>query len=495
MNSNYKMLFNGNKKLVVASLVVVITLVASIGYVFQVKNTVAKWENKIYPGVNVYGIDLGEKTKEEAVEILKNQLTTSILDKVITVTVGDKKFELKYSDIEPTINIEKTVEEALAFGKELGMFAKNSSIKKGVNHTVETEMDFNEEGLKTFEDKVNDTVEIKAVDAKISISYGDISVTPETLGKKIDAKELHSKLMAAINPNPEDVINIAMELKDYSPKVTAEQLKKINGIISSFSSSYTNTGNGRVTNMKIAAGYINGTVLMPGDEFSYNKTIGQTTAERGYEEANTYVGSEIVPNYGGGVCQISTSLYRAAMRANLKSTLRYNHSMMVSYAEPSLDATVFEGDIDYRFKNTYDFPIYIESGMSESYITFNIYGNKEGMGGKTYELVNEIIEKYDYTTEYVDDNNLEVGAQVTKLNGAAGYKSNGYLVTYENGVEVNRELVSTDIYQPMNSVVLRGTKKEEVKVVKEVKSEASNDENTSNTTAISGNNTDSQGQQ
>lgn len=492
MNSNYKMLFNGNKKLIIASLVVIITLAAVLGYVFQVKNTVAKWENKIYPGVNVYGIDLGGKTKEEAVEILKNQLTTSILDKVITVTVGDKKFELKYSDIEPTINIEKTVEEALAFGKELGMFAKNYSIKKGVDHTVETEIDFDEEDLKTFEDKVNSKVEIKAVDAKISVSYGNISVTPETLGKKIDAEELHKKLVAAINPDPANVVNIAMELKDYSPRITAEQLNKINGIISSFSSSYTNTGNGRVTNMKIASGYINGTVLMPGDEFSYNETIGQTTAERGYAEANTYVGSEIVPNYGGGVCQISTSLYRAAMRANLRSTLRYNHSMMVSYAEPSLDATVFEGDIDYRFKNTYDFPIYIESGMSESYITFNIYGNKEGIGGKTYELVNEIIEKYDYTTEYVDDNTLEVGKQITKLNGAAGYKSNGYLVTYENGVEVNRELVSTDVYQPMNSVVLRGTKKVEVK---ETKPETNNEANASNTAATSNNNTESQGQQ
>ena len=147
------------------------------------------------------------------------------------------------------------------------------------------------------------------------------------------------------------------------------------------------------------------------------------------------------------------------MRANLKSSLRYNHSMMVGYSEASLDATVAEGDIDYRFINTYDFPIYIEGYMTGSTIVFNIYGNVEGMAGKTYELVNEVIDKYDYTTEYVDDPTLAEGQQVTKSGGAAGYKSNGYLVTYENGVEVNRELVSTDIYQPMNAVVLRGTKK------------------------------------
>lgn len=482
MDSNYKTFFNNNKKPIVASLVIVITLAAILAYVFHVKNTVTTWENKIYPGVNVYGVDLSGKTKEEAVEVLNNELTTSILGKVITVTVGDAKFELKYSDIEPTINVEKTIEEALAFGKDLGMFAKNSSINKGVEHTVETEMNFNEESLKTFEDTVNKSVNIEAIDAQINVNYGEISVSAETLGKKIDAEELHSKLIAAINPDPAELINIAMELEEYSPKITAEQLNKINGIISSFSSTYNNTGDGRVTNMKLATNYINGTLLMPGDEFSYNETIGQTTAERGYASANTYVGSEIVPNYGGGVCQISTSLYRAAMRAKLMSSLRYNHSMMVSYAEPSLDATVFEGDIDYRFVNTYDFPVYIEGGMSGSYITFNIYGNNEAMGGKTYELVNEVIERYDYTTEYIDDNTLEEGKQVTKVNGAAGYKSNGYLVTYENGVEVNKELVSTDIYQPMNAVIRRGTKKVEVK---ETKPESNNNTNT---------NTESQGQ-
>ena len=488
MNSNYKMIFSNNKKVIITSLVIVITCAAILGYVLNVKSNVARWENKIYPGVNVYGVDLSGKTKEEAVEILNNQLTTSILDKVITVTVGEEKFELKYSDIEPTINIEKTVEEALVFGKDLGMFAKQSSIKNGVDHTVETEMDFNEEGLKSFEDTVNNTVDIAAIDAKITINYGEISVTPETLGKKIDAEELHSKLIEAINPDPADVINITMELKDYSPRVTAEQLNKINGIIASFSSTYNNTGDGRVTNMRLASEYINGTVLMPGDEFSYNETIGQTTAERGYAQANTYVGSEIVPNYGGGVCQISTSLYRAAMRANLRSTLRYNHSMMVSYAEPSLDATVFEGDIDYRFINTYDFPIYIEGGMSSGYITFNIYGNKNGLAGKTYELVNEVIEKYDYSTEYVDDNTVEEGRQYTKVSGAAGYRSNGYLVTYENGVEVSRELVSTDIYQPMNSVVVRGAKKV---AVKETKPEASNNNNSSENSNTDNNNGDS----
>ena len=341
------------------------------------------------------------------------------------------------------------------------MFKKNSYIKDGVDTEVNTELTYDEAKLKEFEDKINTEVEIPAVDASITISYGEKYITPEVIGKKINAEELHTKLVDCIDPDPNKVETVSLELQDYSPRITAEELNKIDGIIGSFSGSYTNDGTGRVTNMQLATGYINGTLLMPGDEFSYNKTILDTTPENGYKEANTYVGSEVVPNYGGGVCQISTFLYRAVITSNIRSTIRYNHSMMVGYSEPSLDATVFEGDIDYRFINTYNSPIYIEGYMGGSTITFNVYGNTSEKGNKTYELVNNVIEKYDYTTEYVDDPTLEEGKTRTKLNGAPGYKSEGYLITYENGVEVNRELISTDVYQPMNAIVLRGTKKVE----------------------------------
>lgn len=472
-NSNgTKDFFTKHKKVIAISGVAVLAVAATVGGVMaNINNKVKSWEDKVYPGVHAYGVDLSGKTKDEAVAILNDQLATLVNDKSITVTVGDKSFNIKYADIGSTINADKTAEEALAYGKEEGMFKKNSYIKDGVDTEVNTELTYDEAKLKEFEDKINTEVEIPAVDASITISYGEKYITPEVIGKKINAEELHTKLVDCIDPDPNKVETVSLELQDYSPRITAEELNKIDGIIGSFSGSYTNDGTGRVTNMQLATGYINGTLLMPGEEFSYNKVIKDTTPENGYKEANTYVGSEVVPNYGGGVCQISTFLYRAVMRANIRSTIRYNHSMMVGYSEPSLDATVYEGDIDYRFINTYDFPIYIEGYMGGSTIGFNVYGNVEAMGNKTYELVNNVIAKYDYTTEYVDDPTLEEGKTRVKLNGAAGYKSEGYLVTYENGVEVNRELISSDYYAPMNSIVLRGTKKVEQKQETEKPSE------------------------
>lgn len=473
-NSNNKIndFFTKNKKVIITSSVVVLAVAAAAGgYLASINNKVKSWEDKIYPGVQAYGVDLSGKTKEEAVQILNDELANLVNDKNITVTVGDKNFDIKYSEIGSTIDADKTADEALAYGKEEGMFAKNSFINEGVNIQVETDLTYDEAKLKEFEDKINTEVEVPAVDASIVINYGEKYITPEVTGKRIDVEELHTKLVACIDPDPTKVETVSVELQDYSPKITAEALNKITGVIGSYSGSYNNDGSGRVTNMNLATNYINGTLLMPGEEFSYNKVIKDTTPENGYKEANTYVGSEVVPNYGGGVCQISTFLYRAVMRANIRSTIRYNHSMMVGYSEPSLDATVYEGDIDYRFINTYDFPIYIEGYMGGSTIGFNVYGNVEAMGNKTYELVNNVIAKYDYTTEYVDDPTLEEGKTRVKLNGAAGYKSEGYLVTYENGVEVNRELISSDYYAPMNSIVLRGTKKVEQKQETEKPSE------------------------
>lgn len=452
--------FNKNKKTIIigVSIIVAIAVIVTT-YTATVSSKVKSWNDKIYPGVHAYGVDIGGKTKEEAIGILNDQLTSLIHDKSITVNVGDKSFTLKYSDMNSTINAEKSVEEALAYGKDQTMLNKNSMIKKGVEYSVDTELSYDEEKLKEFENNIYNQVVTNPVDATISISYGNIQVTPEVVGKEIDTEALHNKLVQSINPDPTKTETITVDLQEKAPAKTAAELGKIDGVIASFTGGYNNTADGRVVNMQLATDFINGTLLMPGEEFSYNKTIGDTTPERGYQKANTYVGSEVVPGYGGGVCQISTTLYRAIMRANLRSTIRYNHSMMVAYAEASLDATVAEGDIDYRFINTYDFPVYIEGIMTGSAITFNVYGNIAGMGGKSYDMVNEIIEKYDFETRYIDDATLPEGTNKTKVNGAPGYKSKGYLITYQDGVEVDRELISTDVYQPMDTIIQRGTKK------------------------------------
>ena len=459
-DGKFKKTMSKNKRLIIIiSTIIVLIAGITFGYFMNVKNKVDSWADKIYPGVQAYGIDLGGKTKEEAVNILNDQLISLIGNKIITVTVGDKTFELKYSDISPSVSADETVEEAFNYGKDNKMLEKKKIIENGVDYKVDTVLSYDEEKVKEFSNSVNDQVKVNAVDAKISVNGSNVSITPEVIGKHIDIDDLCNKIKESIDP--EKVETVTIDLQDYSPRITSADLNKITGVMSSYSSTFGTSDTGRVENLRIATGYINGTLLMPGDEFSYNNTIGPTTPERGYKEANTYVGSKIVPGYGGGVCQVSSTLYRAVIQANIRSTERRNHSMTVGYAKPGLDATVAAGYIDYKFVNTYDFPIYIQGYLSGNQVVFNVWGNKEAMGGKTYELVNEILETYTYGTEEIQDHTLPEGTRVVTSSGSNGCKASGYLITYENGVQVNKELISTDVYSTRNEVVSVGTKKVE----------------------------------
>lgn len=447
--------------LIAAGVILALVIIGIIGYFFSLNKKVAAWEDKVYPEVYVYGVNIGGLNKEEVVSVLNDKLSQAIMDKKLKVVVGDKSLELSYSELNLTCNTEDIATEALAYGKDEGLFAKKSLIKGKNTINLNADISFDEELLVAFEDKVLEEVNIEPKNAEIVINSGNITVTPEVSGKTIDKEELHNKLIESINGDPSDEIELTFDLVEQEAKIKAEDLKEITGVISSYSSKYSNTGDGRVKNMEIAASTINGTIVMPGEEFSYNALIGDTTPEKGYEKANTYVGNEIVPDYGGGICQVSTTLYRAVMRANIRSTERTNHSLTVSYSEPGLDATVANPYLDYKFVNTYDFPIYIQGYVSGGVVNFSIYGNVEAMGNKTYALVNEILEKYDPEVKYEEDSTMEEGAEKVVSYGMPGYKANAYQVTYENGVEVDRELISTDVYMTTNTVKKKGTKKKE----------------------------------
>ncbi len=208
-----------------------------------------------------------------------NQLISLIGNKIITVTVGDKTFELKYSDISPSVSADETVEEALNYGKDNKMFEKKKMIENGVDYSVDTVLSYDEEKVKEFANSVNDQVKVDAVDAKISISGSNISITPEVTGKHIDIDDLCNKIKESIDPDPEKIETVSVDLQDYSPSITSADLNKITGVMSSYSSTFGTSDTGRVENLRIATGYINGTLLMPGEEFSYNNTIGPTTPE------------------------------------------------------------------------------------------------------------------------------------------------------------------------------------------------------------------------
>ena len=457
---NLKLVLEKNKKaIIISSIVIVVIIAGTLGYISSVKKNVASWTDKIYPGVEVYGVDLGGLTKEEGLNIISEQLIPKINAKKIVVTINDTQKEILYSDIAPNYDSETILKEALAYGKDKGLFEKQNLIKSDEKHQLTPSVTIDEELLKAKEEEIKQAVNINPVNATLTISGATPLVTAEKIGYTVDSEEFHKMLMDSINGNPLENSEISLELKETEASIKAETLNLVDGQISTFSTNFSKgVDTGRDKNLAVALSYINGTVLMPGEEFSYYEKIGQTTPEKGYHLANVYVADRIEKDYGGGVCQISTTLYRAAMGANLRSTQRRNHSMMVGYAEAGMDATYAAGYIDYKFKNTYDFPVYIQGYTSGNKVVVNIYGNVAGMGGKTYKMTNEIVETYSPEIVKKEDPTLYVGQEKVKDSGLTGYKAKGYLITYQNGKQINKELVSTDVYTSMDRVISVGTK-------------------------------------
>ncbi len=242
------------------------------------------------------------------------------------------------------------------------------------------------------------------------------------------------------------------------PEVTTNDLAKQDFFpeqISKFITRYDESDENRSTNIKLASEKINGTILMPGETFSYNKTVGQRTIKAGYKEASIYMNGKVVDGIGGGICQVSSTLYNAVLQANLEIVSRKNHYFVTGYVSPSRDATVSYGTIDFQFKNSRTYPIKIQCTSQNGICQIQIYGIKEE---KEYEVVIEdaVTEIIPYTTRYVETNNLETGEEKEIQQGVNGYKSEAYRILKYNGQVISKTLLSKDSYNPLERIVEKG---------------------------------------
>ena len=231
--------------------------------------------------------------------------------------------------------------------------------------------------------------------------------------------------------------------------------------LSEYSTIFDSSNRNRSNNLAISAEKIDGTIIMPGETFSYNQTVGERTIAAGYKEAGAYAGGKVVQDVGGGICQTSSTLYNAALLANLEIVDRSNHQFLTSYVDASRDATVAWGSIDFQFKNTRTYPIKIEASAKNGVCEMAIYGIKED---KEYEVVieSEVLSYIPFTTKYENDDSLEEGEEVIEQSGYTGCTSEAYKILKLNGKVVSKTLLSKDTYDPMTRIIRRGTKKEAV---------------------------------
>jgi vancomycin resistance protein YoaR len=238
------------------------------------------------------------------------------------------------------------------------------------------------------------------------------------------------------------------------PKLTADALKDINGDLSNYTTYYGGTGRNRGNNIALAAGRINGTLLAPGDIFSYNKIVGPRVASAGFKEAPVIIKGELVPGIGGGICQVSTTLYNAVLLADLKITRRSHHAFPVHYVPAGRDATVVDGSIDFQFQNSTAAPIYIAASASKGRLSFRILGKK--MPGKSVKIELSNHQIIPNGSKTLKDPSLPAGKRIVKESGHRGHRVKVYRVVRENGQVTKRELIANDYYRPFPSVIIVG---------------------------------------
>ncbi len=265
-------------------------------------------------------------------------------------------------------------------------------------------------------------------------------------------------LQAAINSaNRHETVTCTITQPDY----TASEYKALlfRDVLGQCTTDFNPGNTGRTTNVLLANGFCNGVILMPGDIFSYNDTVGPRTYERGFKDATVYIGSSAEDGVGGGICQVSSTIYYAVLRADLKIVERYAHSREVTYVPKGEDATVAWGSKDFRFENDTAFPIKVVTSNKSNNMTVKLYGT--ALQNKTVKIETTILTKTPFEVKYEVDETLAPGTEKVKSNGYTGYKTESYRVVYIDGVEVSRTLENKSTYKKYDKVILHNPKTSE----------------------------------
>jgi vancomycin resistance protein YoaR len=355
-----------------------------------VGKTVSKYENKIFPGTLVYEQDISNLEKEEVLSKL-NKIEKNIEDKKVQININNKIYDIQIKNLVSKYNNDKLYEDIIKNQSEKNIFSKFISIasKKNTNYNLYIEID--EKKFNDLKDEIAQDVNIECIEPKVIINDEKIFYKKGEDGSKLDEEALYNDIKEGINSRnllKENIIINAKLIKD-SPKISIDDLKLINHKVSTYTTTY-GSGNSRGSNVENAANKIDDLLLMPGEEFSYENAIGPVIASNGYKYAPVISNGKLVDGIGGGVCQVSSTLYNTQLNAGIIPTERRNHSKAVNYVPRGLDATLASGIIDYKFKNTYEYPLVINTKAVNGKLTIEIWSNEDALKGIEYKPVSYV---------------------------------------------------------------------------------------------------------
>ena len=415
----------------------------------------AESEETVIDGIIVDDIDLGGLTYQEAREKLEAK-TSQLLQKEVLLLHGTRKFVYSFKELGVTIPIKETLQEIIVYGQRGSFFRRVQEwwgLHSGAKN-INLSFQWDETNIRKQVEKIASVIDSPPKNAMREIKGDTVEVIPHLLGQKVDVEQTVKDLIKLIPLKGRGYVPVTVI--PQIPEVTTFVLRKqgVDTLMAKYITQFNPYNKPRVENIRVASAQLDGTEIAPGEVFSFNDTVGPRTVERGYKEAIIIVGNDFVPGVGGGVCQVSSTLYNGVLRANLPVIERRRHSLLINYVPLGLDATVAYGHKDFKFVNNTDGYIILKAEVSNDSLTVRLFGRPVGVE----VMLKSIVErKIPYQTIVKEDAEILQGKTFKEQKGTNGYHVRVEKSVIKDGATLSSEVISEDRYPVQNEIIRVGT--------------------------------------
>ena len=408
-------------------------------------------ENKIQSGIYANDMDLSGMTTQEARDKVEAYVNSFGQTEITLNAVNEGAIVTTAADLGLRWGNDTILDEAANFGRDGDILQCYKELKdlEHSNKVYKVDFEFDRNKIKALIEENAEQYNQEAVNASMIKTEEGFVITEGQSGIVVDTVASSDAVYDYLTGDwdgSDCSVDLVIVVED--PAGRAEDLAKVQDILGTFTTSYSTSGGSRSANVANGCSLINGTTLFPGEEFSAYEAVAPFTESNGYYMAGSYLNGQVVDSLGGGICQVSTTLYNAVLLSELDVTERYNHSMIVTYVDPSADAAIAESSgKDFKFINNTDYPIYIEgTTTSDKQITFTIYGVETRDSNREVVYESVVLEKMVPEEEIIYADESKPVGYCSVQSAHIGYKAQLWKVVRENGVEISREQINSSSY-------------------------------------------------
>lgn len=444
-----------------AGLILLFSLLILLGLVASAGALILPREGKIAAGVRIADLSVGGLSREDASRQLAAYWEAA--GGRITLQAGPYQRTATFQELGIHPDLDATLTAALAMGRAGNPFARVADAWRVRQNGAEVQPVFMLDPIraKAVLGAFGASIDHAPVDAAARWDAGTkkVIIVPEQPGAKLDIHAalllLQSAVLLPLSAGDAAPPTLALPYREKAAAITADALSQVDTVLGTYTTSYATSTRNRASNVETAARALNGAVIQPGAVFSFNDTVGPRDAENGFKVAPVISGGQLKPGVGGGTCQVSTTLYNAALLADMAIVLRSHHSLPIHYAPLGRDATVSYGALDLRFRNKTDAPVVIETHAEKRHLTIRLIGKGPA---PEVTILRTNIGTFPPHVRTIKDPALPVGVTKVDDKGKAGHTVTVIRVVGE-GPDATREVISNDRYVGETKVIRVGTGK------------------------------------